>query len=235
MNIKLNKEAREFVLFQRTNYLPKMQLSFLERVFDKLKLQNNYKNFVKKFAEESKEDIDKQYSKTMDSLSKFIFNNLPSNVSSILDIGCGIGGVDIYLYHLLNKPKIHLLDENKVERKIWYMFEKKGAFYNSLNLSKEILVKNSVRSQDINLIIVPKNGNINVIKKSIDLVISNISWGYHYPVDVYIDSVSEALSDKGCLIIDIRKNTGGEEKLKKYFKINPIKDTNKYITYKCIK
>lgn len=235
MNIKLNKEAREFVLFQRTNYLPKMKLSFLERLLDKLKFQNNYKNFVKKFAEESKEDIDKQYSETMDSLSKFIFNNLTSNVGSILDIGCGIGGVDVYLYHLLNKPKIHLLDENKVERKIWYMFEKNGAFYNSLNLSKEILIRNNVRSQDINLIIAPKSGNINLIKKSIDLVISNISWGYHYPVEVYIDSVSEVLSDKGCLIIDIRKNTGGEEKLKKYFKISPIKDTNKYITYKCIK
>ena len=70
MNIKLNKEAREFVLFQRTNYLPKMKLSFLERLLDKLKFQNNYKNFVKKFAEESKENIDKQYSEFLFYISR---------------------------------------------------------------------------------------------------------------------------------------------------------------------
>lgn len=43
----------------------------------------------------------------------------------------------------------------------------------------------------------------------IDLVISTVSWGHHYPIGEYVDEVKAVLKPEGRLILDIRKDTGG--------------------------
>ena len=69
----------------------------------------------------------------------------------------------------------------------------------------------------------------------IDFVISTISWGFHFPVSTYLKSVANVLSENGILIIDIRKDTGGENELKTEFQIEPIRIFSKYVTYRCKK
>ena len=45
---------------------------------------------------------------------------LPDKVASILDIGCGVAGIDVLLYHHYQNPEIHLMDGDGLgDNKIW--------------------------------------------------------------------------------------------------------------------
>ena len=172
--------------------------------------------------------------KKADQLIKF----LPPNIKTILDIGCGIAGVDIVLNEYLKFSKIYLLDKTKTEEEIWYGFKKSGAFYSSLELAKETFKINGFNTNLIELIDAPKDGDIRLQKGSIDLVISTISWGFHYPISTYINSVINLLNDKGILIFDLRTEETSNEELKRLlenFNIEIIDSEIKYLTIKCTK
>ena len=53
--------------------------------------------------------------------------------------------------------------------------------------------------------------------KEIDLVISSISWGFHYPVSTYIEEVNSILKPGGLLIFIGFRDEKGLELLHKYF------------------
>jgi len=165
-----------------------------------------------------------------------VMQHVPKKISKILDIGCGIPALQTYLFHLLDSnPQLFLLDRTRIEQSIWYLYRKKSAFYNSLEIGEEILKLNKVPPENINLIEAPDDGKINLEPKSFDLIISTISWGFHYPISLYIESVCKILSDSGILIVDIRNNTEGEEALNTLFKTKVIKEKKKYRTLKCVK
>jgi len=162
---------------------------------------------------------------------------LPANCSTILDIGCGIAGIDVFIneHYSLQGIECYLLDKSEVEDSVYYMFENKGAFYNSLGLAKATLVNNGVDENNVHLIEATENNDIN-IEKNVDLVLSLISWGYHYPVNTYLDKVHALLSKKGVLILDIRKGTDGLDLItKKFGEYRKILETNKYIRICAIK
>jgi hypothetical protein len=48
-------------------------------------------------------------------------------------------------------------------------------------------------------------------------VISLISWGFHYPVNVYLSEVSRVLSKNGAVILDVRKDSPGLNDLRSRF------------------
>jgi len=63
------------------------------------------------------------------------------------------------------------------------------------------------------------------------LVISTLSWGFHYPISTYIKSVFNLLNDKGLLILDLRKGETSNEELRKLlenFNIEIINSKRKY-------
>tara|TARA_B110000967_G_C18853767_1_gene546009 strand:+ start:604 stop:1317 length:714 start_codon:yes stop_codon:yes gene_type:complete len=232
----LPKSAREFVLYQRTKLLPKRRFSKFYRLLILLGLkQDDCKSYIKSVADDDSQGIDEKYFLEMKNLAYSLVSHVPTSVSTILDIGCGIAGLDIFLDKLLSPSKIFLLDKTKTEDKIWYNFLSKGAFYNSLELAKETLVLNGVSSSKINLIEASGNSDINLDANSIDLIISTISWGFHYPINLYIKSVFNILKDNGRLIVDIRKYSGGVEELEKLFDVEIIFDTGKLQTVKCRK
>ena len=109
-----------------------------------------------------------------------------------------------------------------------------GAFYNSLNLAKEICINNGLPGQNIIEIYANENNTIEINKK-IDLIISNLSWGFHYPIDTYISQVYELMHEKSLLILDVRKNTSGKKRLEEKFIIEIIDDNDKYEMIKCKK
>ena len=71
--------------------------------------------------------------------------------------------------------------------------------------------------KNIHTLEVNENNDINIDCK-IDLVISLISWGFHYPVNIYLDRVYNLLNNSGVIIMDTKKKTNGIETLKKKFK-----------------
>ena len=142
---------------------------------------------------------------------------LPSRAMSILDIGCGMAGIDVFLYrhYSTSEPVLSLLDKEGFSKRIYYGYHGTGAFYNSLAVAKEFLIANDVPPTKIIASDVDAGGfpKSNVF----DVIISLISWGFHYPVEVYLDEAFDALSDAGVLIIDIRRNTGGKQILSEKF------------------
>ena len=150
----------------------------------------------------------------------------------------GIAGLDLLLHDYLNFSKIYLLDKTKIEESIWYGFKETGAFYNSLELAKETLVLNNVEEKIIELMDAPNNGVIALQKDSVDLVVSTISWGFHYAIDFYLKSVFNLLNKRGLVILDLRlgKNTEKDmNDLLEKFHVDVISEGDKMQTIKCTK
>ena len=235
MKYQLPAEARPFVLFQRTELLPKKPTpGLLRRALGRLlALDDGYQAFVGNYALSEPKLIDEQYFSLMSEKASSLLPYIPSKTASILDIGCGIAALDLVLYRNLRSPKLYLLDKSISEDRIWYEFKDKGAFYNSLDLAKNTLLLNGVVEDKIEVLEAPDDGVIKLPEKSVDLVVSTISWGFHYPVSTYLKSVVRILSETGILIIDIRRDTGGEAELEEYFSVEIIDEQRKYLTLRC--
>ena len=107
-----------------------------------------------------------------------IKNYLPSGAKTILDIGCGVAGIDILLYrHYSNSvDTLLLLDKEGISKEIYYDYHGTSAFYNSLAVAKEFLIANGVPptkiiASDVDADGFPK-GNV------FDIILSLISWGF---------------------------------------------------------
>ena len=137
--------------------------------------------------------------------------------------------------HYDNKIEVCLLDKSSIDRDLHYGFEKRGSFYNSLSLAKKVLVDNGVLEKNIFLQEATNDNAINFNKK-FDLIISTISWGFHYPVEIYLDEVFSELNVDGILIIDVRKESNGRELLQdKFGNGKIIKEFTKHDRLKFVK
>ena len=176
--IKLNNKSKRLLLLQRNELLSEKQI-WLRRKFGRFAFTNFFINFFQsKNIDKKTEDL---FIKELNTFQNF----LPQNVINIMDIGCGLGIIDILLNNFYNKQtNFYLLDKNKVDSKIKYGFNSNYESYNSLNETKNLLLKNEINTNQINIFDVDKKIEIN---KKIDLVISLKSMGYHYPIDNYIN------------------------------------------------
>ena len=185
MNYKLPVNARKFALFQRNLLLPDGAPHFSD---------DGFGEFIEQYAAAEPELIETKYLALMKETAEDFLEHMPPSTSSILDIGSGLAGVDLFFYHALNTPKLYLLDKSQLEDKVWYMFEEKAAFYSSHEIATEMLTLNGVKAEDITTIDARDDGVIPIAPKSIDAVVSTVSWGFMYPVTPYLASVSGALT-----------------------------------------
>lgn len=231
--------AIKFILFQRTQYLFFRRNKIMQRVvkflpsFIAFPIETIFTKFNSIVSIESKlfkKRVSELFSEEMFAEYEAMKKYLPQNARTILDIGCGIGGIDVLLnnHYKNTTPLIYLLDKTEMPKKVYYGLEGKGCFYNSFEVVKDFLTKNGIRDTQI---FVQEANEKNTIdfNTTFDLVISLISWGFHYPVSVYLDQVYEKLSPGGVLIIDVRKSFGGLEALQKKFgNMEVIYDTTKH-------
>ncbi|XWV26184.1 hypothetical protein QJ857_gp0894 [Tupanvirus soda lake] len=168
-------------------------------------LQRNHKTFTVEMLENL---IRKQQSE-IDIINTF----LKEKPKTVLDIGCGLGIYDLALHDFYKSNiKFHLLDKTTTsneEKKVYYGHREVAAFYNNLEYTKEFLSLNGINEENINCITVENDIDItkNYLKENltnIDLVISIISWGFHYPIKTYLDTVYDILSDDGLLCLHCR-------------------------------
>jgi len=151
---------------------------------------------------------------------------LPEKCKSVLDIGCGVCAIDVFLNDYYKNVKFNLVDKNKIDKDIHYGYKTKGSFYNSFSVAGELLKANEIENYKF---IEGEKGNdipSNIGKQ--DIIISLLSCGYHYPVSFYLDKANELLSKNGVFIVDIRVNTNGIEKVKEVFPaVEIIRNENK--------
>lgn len=201
MNItKFNKQYFEFLIPQRTRLTTEYSLN----------------------EESTEKQINSALTTMMLKDYDMIKNYLSTNVKNILDIGCGLGLIDIALYHHYNKnTRLHLLDKtNSISKDTSVRgFNKEYIFYNSMDATKDTLLSNGVNSNDIFTYEAdPKN--ISLLKNNkYDLILSLLSCGWHYSIETYIDLIKSTLSEDGLLILDIRHNTGQLEYALEHFNL----------------
>ena len=227
--MQISNEAVMYIMFQRTSY-SRLTNSSIYRVFNKIVPFSFYNQLVKYEAKTNSSRIKALYKNDMRLEYLSIVKFLPKSCSTILDIGCGLAGIDIFLHRHYqdNSPVFYLLDKTYTEKNVYYGFKSKGAFYNSLKIAQKMLINNGLSLQNIQTLEANENNEINIDGK-IDLIISLISWGFHYPVSIYLNRVYNILNNGGSIILDMRKGTDGIEILKnKFTKIEIIMEKSSY-------
>ena len=155
-------------------------------------------------------DLRKLYSADVAQDFELLRPHLPPDASATLDIGCGMAGFDVLLSRHYGNPAIHLLDgTGHTEVRILFHPEMKP--YNSMPIARKLLETNGVAGDRI--FEWPPDPAAAV--PQCDLVVSLLSWGFHYPVTTYLALAEKVLTPGGRLILDVRKGFGGMEAIAK--------------------
>lgn len=129
--------------------------------------------------------------------------------SSVMDIGSGFAVIDVFICRYSPIKQVHLIDGDGTPRLNKVAFHEDTQAWNDVNIGVEIVRANV--SNDVKI-----TGHyadpVNISVK-VDLVISCRSWGHHYPISIYADTVKRCLNLNGYVITDVRNNTNGLEQL----------------------
>lgn len=208
-HFKIPKDAYPLILYQRTQY---MKSQGFPRLYRRLVKTLSFEKLVSLESLFFKKHIAGCYFEDMQREIETLKPHLPATPGAILDIGCGMAGIDVFLSaHYQHRCNIYLLDKSHVEDEVFYHFESRGAFYNSLALAGEFLRDNGVPAENIFSQEATDDSQILFDQVQFSLVLSLISWGYHYPVSTYLNQVHSRLAADGRLILDVRK--GNDQKL----------------------
>ena len=209
--ISLNRISKKLLLLQRNELLSKKQ-NWLRKRFGRLIFTNIFVNYFQI------QDIEKRTEELFRREIEAIKDYLPKNVENIMDIGCGLGIINIYLNQIYNnQPNFFLLDKNRIDKEIKYGFSSEYESYNDLNQTKNLLLNNNINF--LHTIDVEKDIKI---ENKIDLVISLKSMGYHYPIDEYLKLFRTCCDDNTCFIFDVSEGYYNASLLKKYFDVVDI-------------
>ena len=124
--------------------------------------------------------------------------DLPDN-ASILDIGSGIGLLDMFLSRHLVKSKITLLDKDELGELSPEKYYGDHPFYNSWEPTLDIINTSKLNPNRFMFI-----GPEDDWPSHYDLIMSHFSWGWHYQYDKYVHKVYQHLKPNGKLLISIR-------------------------------
>ena len=196
-------------MLQRNELLSDKQI-WLRKKFGRLIFTNLFINY---FQIKGIEEItEKLFKKEIETFKDF----LPNKANNILDIGCGLGIINIYLNKFYNnKPYFYLLDKNYIDKKIKYGFSDDYEAYNELNQTENILLENEINKENINLFDVDNKIEINT---KIDLVISLKSLGYHYPFEKYLKLLKQCCTEETIFIFDVSAGNFDKALFHNYFK-----------------
>ena len=222
-NFSLRKECLRPLLLQRTKYQSAINLTFR-----RIGLGNIYEKYMINIIEIVRiNKIENLYYDDIKHEFNIINRYLPKKIETILDIGGGLCGIDVFLYNEYKKfrPHLYVIDRNEMSDKIFYFYEESSSSYNDFDCTRKFLMDNGVPEGDFTLIDINTDEFPEHI--SVDLVISLISWRFHYPIDTYLDKVRKVLSTKGNLILDLRKDRDDINKIKDIFSKTEIVDESR--------
>jgi SAM-dependent methyltransferase len=216
--IEVPDDALRYLLFQRTDYLALPKKPLLFRAIRRVSRRPPLDAVVDIEAAWRGRAVRRAFNQDMLREYLDIRPHLPPRAVAILDIGCGIGGIDVLLHRHYGTPRLYLADRNRTSNQIHYGFAEKGAFYNSFDATRRVLLANGVPEPALRFREVGEECRLDV-PEDLDLVISLISWGFHYPVAMYAEQVHVLLRPGGRVILDVRKGTDGRAEMEARFRL----------------
>ena len=206
--INLNKKSKKLLLLQRNELLSEKQ-KFLRKRFGRFLFTNFFIHFFQ--INNLNNSVQSLFEKEYETIKDF----LPKNVSNILDIGCGLGIINIFLNKNYNhNAQFFLIDKDRVDIKIKYGFSENYESYNSLNETKNILLANGLIDEQIILKNADKDIDINL---KIDFILSLKSMAFHYPLENYLELFSKICSKNTEFIFDISTERYKISDIEKFF------------------
>jgi SAM-dependent methyltransferase len=215
--------AYEDLLFPASTLQILLAQSASAEVRRRFEPQGNVFDLIKSNHEFQHEFID-SYMKTNLKFFHAIWPHIPERCHKVLDIGCGIGLLDLLIYRNTSggKPDLYLFDKSVDLTALSSTsiaptgFNDRYVFTASLDQSARFLKLNGVADQHIHLCEV---GAWRIADGApFDLVFSRKSWGFHYPLSEYLDEVVSSVSQHGAVITDVRANQEGEGMLQASFR-----------------
>lgn len=125
----------------------------------------------------------------------------------VADIGCGYGLFDLFLARDLG-ARVVLIDIEANARR-HFGFAAEGAAYTSLATARALLQANGVTPDRI-VTLNPEREPL-AAAGQVDLAVSFLSCGFHYPVDGYLDFLGGQVRPGGALILDLRERTADRQ------------------------
>lgn len=123
------------------------------------------------------------------------------NPSRIADIGCGYAFFDLFAGRDFKASLVLIdLEENELRH---FGFKAEGAAYSNLAVAKALLQANGVAAKRITTLN-PRDRAPETLRK-VDLALSLLSCGFHYPVDAYLPFLENSLLPGGAAIFDLRE------------------------------
>lgn len=152
-----------------------------------------------------------------------IKHHVPTSCHRLLDIGCGLGLISLLIYKNCpdNKPTLYMYDQSAGLDTSAQADIAPGGYHESykftasLEITKDFLLLNGVAPDHIVLCEVGQ-WEINQAAP-LDLVVSRKSWGFHYPLDEYLEQVAASVRPGGAVITDVRRAKESLEKLESTF------------------
>ena len=125
---------------------------------------------------------------------------LAAKPKRIADIGCGYALFDLFAAKD-TKADLILIDLEQNNRR-HFGFAEKGAAYSNLDTARRLLEANGIKSSRITLINPEKQSVTDL--KPVDLAVSFLSCGFHYPVSTYAEFFRTSVAQGGTIMLDIR-------------------------------
>jgi SAM-dependent methyltransferase len=125
----------------------------------------------------------------------------------LADIGCGYAMFDLFVARDFGTDLL-LIDLESNERR-HFGFQEQGAAYSSLSVARAFLVANGVADGAVQ--------TLNPLEEKaelagpVDMAVSFLSCGFHYPIGTYMPFFAQALVPGGAVIVDLRAATATEQ------------------------
>lgn len=176
------------------------------------KIKEKYFKLLNFQITQTKEDL--SFYEKISKAEYLAIENYIDKPEKILELGCGLGRVSIFLNSQLNNsPKFFLADFSEVSNKVKYGWNPKDSKYNNLELTEQFCTENGLNNFEI--LDLSKN-NLDKLS-NIDMVISMLSVGFHYPIEEYINQLIKISSKNVTMIFGVRKGIYNQDSFKNLF------------------
>ncbi len=127
----------------------------------------------------------------------------------VADIGCGYALFDLFIAQD-TKASVLLIDIETNDRR-HFGFAEEGAAYSNLSVARRLLLANGIAEDRITTLN-PATQDLGATE-DVDLVVSFLSCGFHYPVTSYASYFRDKVLPGGAILLDLRAATAAEQLL----------------------